>query len=376
MIFFVIAVGIHSLQPVNNRNVALYASLRAPFESNSAANYAVAARRAIDDGLLDKARASYAYYVDSFAPRQMPPPADTAQILLRWALLEQRASNVTGAREVFKLGARLVMDETRKSDDARVRAAAATLFCSWGLAEHRHRATLGSRVALPLALLRHATVLDDSKAAVLRWKMFSATEERAEPAEAPPKPKKMVPPKKGIPLSELPKRGEPDDPFVNNRWKRSIMERYERMHNDILAAAARGDAPGVEAAARALETRRGKRTISQSKDLVAGWALRWSCNAPADGFAIRVYGPDDAPAMDPGLRDPVLDAGARYRCAVASTDDGAIVPAADDTLAFVDAGALPFPERLLCTYLDERILIMRKPDAREDIVVFEKDRAM
>ena len=41
------------------RSAQLFASIRAPFDTPRAANYAVCARRAIDDGAFDKARASY-----------------------------------------------------------------------------------------------------------------------------------------------------------------------------------------------------------------------------------------------------------------------------------------------------------------------------
>jgi hypothetical protein len=167
--------------------------VRAPFSTNCAANYAACARQAIDEGNLDKARKSYQYYMASPVVQAQTTPADTAKLVLRWALLEQRALNAKGAVEVFKLGAKIVSkalkSELQRGEKQATREAAATLYCSWGLAEHRHRVALGrgkhakSRSA---ALLRHAAVLDESKAPVLRWKRFAtetAKESETEVAE-------------------------------------------------------------------------------------------------------------------------------------------------------------------------------------------------
>ena len=79
-----------------------------------------------------------------------------ADLCLRWALLEQRVDNTTGARDLFKRGVRECPWEAR-------------VFCSWGLFENR--AGHGSRVAC--ALLQHAVSLDASIAPVLKWRMFS-----------------------------------------------------------------------------------------------------------------------------------------------------------------------------------------------------------
>ena len=120
--------------PRPNKPTALYNAIKAPFESPHAQQYVVCARRAIDDGAFDTARKTYAYYYERHSLRHK---RDAAKMVLRWALLEQRALNATGARAVFKLGARVVHDELR-TGDADLRRAAATLFCSWGLAEYRH----------------------------------------------------------------------------------------------------------------------------------------------------------------------------------------------------------------------------------------------
>ena len=256
--------------PRPNKPTALYNAIKAPFESPHAQQYVVCARRAIDDGAFDTARKTYAYYHERHSLRHK---RDAAKMVLRWALLEQRALNATGARAVFKLGARVVHDELRNGD-ADLRRAAATLFCSWGLAEYRHQHELGSKNARDraTALLRHATTLDASKAPVLKWRMFSATEEK--PPTETKKKKKMVPPPRRTPINQLPAEGSADDPFALNVWKRRILERFARFHDDLLSACERDDAAAVEAACKVLETRNGKRCPGRSKDLVGAWTLR------------------------------------------------------------------------------------------------------
>ena len=267
-----------------NKPTALYNAIKAPFESPHAQQYVVCARRAIDDGAFDTARKTYAYYHERHSLRHK---RDAAKMVLRWALLEQRALNATGARAVFKLGARVVHDELR-TGDADLRRAAATLFCSWGLAEYRHRHDLGSKNARDraTALLRHATTLDASKAPVLKWRMFSATEEKPPTEEKTTKKKKMVPPPRRTPIDQLPAEGSADDPFALNVWKRRILERFARFHDDLLSACERDDAAAVEAACQVLETRNGKRCPGRSKDLVGAWTLRWAAGARAARLAL------------------------------------------------------------------------------------------
>lgn len=335
----------------------LYNAIKAPFESPHAQQYVVCARRAIDDGAFDTARKTYAYYHERHAPRHQ---MDAAKMVLRWALLEQRALNATGARAVFKLGARAVHGGLR-SGDADLKLAAATLFCSWGLAEYRHRAELGSKDAVrATALLRHATTLDASKAPVLKWRMFAKTEE-------PPPKKKMVPPPRRKPVSELPAEGSEDDPFALNVWKRRIAERFAKFHDDLLSACARDDRAAVEAAATVLERRSGKRTIARSKDLVGAWTLRWA-GARSEGCLV-VRGPGGVTSVPDGPKspkDPFLDVGTAYGC------DGlakALEPLSDRTVALAGFAWAPDFE---CTYLDERVWIGR--DAEGAAVVFARDQ--
>jgi hypothetical protein len=152
-----------------------FAFAGAPFHDKRTQLYATCARRAIDDGLLDKARSSYRYYLQRFTATA--PASEAALLAHRWALLEQRALNETGARLVFKLGARIVSSKLRDGqDDAPLRANGATLFCSWALCEFRHASVLGHESQMArstsLRLLEHAVKLDHAKANVLKWQRF------------------------------------------------------------------------------------------------------------------------------------------------------------------------------------------------------------
>ena len=89
-----------------------------PFTAPAVVRYSVCARRAIDDGALDKARKTYSYYMARFGGDPRVPASESALIAHRWALLEQRAQNATGARVVFKLGARIVQSELRHCEAA------------------------------------------------------------------------------------------------------------------------------------------------------------------------------------------------------------------------------------------------------------------
>ena len=389
-----------------------YAAIRAPFDSRPAGQTAECARRAIADGLFDRARASYGYYVHSYAPsRATAPTRDTALMLLRWALLEQRAANATGARDVFKLGARVVLQELKAhEDDATLRATAATLFTSWGLAEYRHRDALesdeGKARLTSLALLRHATLLDESKAPVLKWKQFSdekeddasilasssaaptssvplatqaedasettssaseTTTSSASETDAPRKTKAKPTPD----IRKAPPKGSPEDPFKLNVWKRSMLERYAKFQDDLLDAAKRGDEPALMAGVKNLEGRQGKRMTARSKGVVGTWRARWSLEGtvPDDAAAVTVFARDGSEAEDPELRDPVLDVGAPLRCDCGGAT-GTATPDGPATLAFAGLAALPFPAALRCTYLDERVFILR--DAEDAVIVLER----
>ena len=389
-----------------------YAAIRAPFDSRPAGQTAECARRAIADGLFDRARASYGYYVHSYAPsRATAPTRDTALMLLRWALLEQRAANATGARDVFKLGARVVLQELKAhEDDATLRATAATLFTSWGLAEYRHRDALesdeGKARLTSLALLRHATLLDESKAPVLKWKQFSdekeddasilasssaaptssvplatqaedasettssaseTTTSSASETDAPRKTKAKPTPD----IRKAPPKGSPEDPFKLNVWKRSMLERYAKFQDDLLDAAKRGDEPALMAGVKNLEGRQGKRMTARSKGVVGTWRARWSLEGtvPDDAAAVTVFARDGSEAEDPELRDPVLDVGAALRCDCGGAT-GTATPDGPATLAFAGLAALPFPAALRCTYLDERVFILR--DAEDAVIVLER----
>ena len=362
-----------------------YAAIRAPFDSRPAGQTAECARRAIADGLFDRARASYGYYVHSYAPsRATAPTRDTALMLLRWALLEQRAANATGARDVFKLGARVVLQELKAhEDDATLRATAATLFTSWGLAEYRHRDALesdeGKARLTSLALLRHATLLDESKAPVLKWKQFSdekeddasilasssaaptssvplatqaedasetttssasettassaseTTTSSASETDAPRKTKAKPTPD----IRKAPAKGSPEDPFKLNVWKRSMLERYAKFQDDLLDAAKRGDEPALMAGVKNLEGRQGKRMTARSKGVVGTWRARWSLEGtvPDDAAAVTVFARDGSEAEDPELRDPVLDVGAPLRCDCGGAT-GTATPDGPATLAY------------------------------------------
>ena len=120
-------------------------------ESLPPAHFIDSARVHIHKQRLQHARRTYEIGLNRFGTS----PEVASDLFLRAALLEQRANNQTGARELFKHGARACPHGAR-------------LFCSWGLFENKHGH--GARVAG--ALLRHAVALDASIAPVLRWSHF------------------------------------------------------------------------------------------------------------------------------------------------------------------------------------------------------------
>ena len=120
-------------------------------ESLPPAHFIDSARVHIHKQRLRHARRTYELGLSRFGTS----PEVASDMFLRAALLEQRANNQTGARELFKHGARACPHGAR-------------LFCSWGLFENKHGH--GARVAG--ALLRHAVELDASIAPVLRWSHF------------------------------------------------------------------------------------------------------------------------------------------------------------------------------------------------------------
>ncbi|KAK7231779.1 hypothetical protein SO694_00089060 [Aureococcus anophagefferens] len=163
----------------------------------------------------------------------------------------------------------------------------------------------------------------------------------------------------------------PDTGFKLNVWKRSMLERYAKFQDDLLDAAKRGDEPALMAGVKNLEGRQGKRMTARSKGVVGTWRARWSLEGtvPDDAAAVTVFARDGSEAEDPELRDPVLDVGAPLRCDCGGPT-GTATPDGPATLAFAGLAALPFPAALRCTYLDERVFILR--DAEDAVIVLER----
>lgn len=150
-----------------------------------------------------------------------------------------------------------------------------------------------------------------------------------------------------------------------------MLERYAKFQDDLLDAAKRGDEPALMAGVKNLEGRQGKRMTARSKGVVGTWRARWSLEGtvPDDAAAVTVFARDGSEAEDPELRDPVLDVGAPLRCDCGGAT-GTATPDGPATLAFAGLAALPFPAALRCTYLDERVFILR--DAEDAVIVLER----
>ena len=290
-------------------------SSSAPSESTKVqilpAHFVDSARAHIKYRRLAHARRTYQLGLSRF--RESPEVA--ADLFLRAALLEQRAQNMTGARALFKHGARACPWRGK-------------LFCSWGLFENKHGH--GARVAG--ALLRHAVALDASIAPVLRWSHFRAhsamrtepgqllrhpsrrmrvlmmasnsqTEERAvveeggaaaeEAAAAKPKYVKGQQPKlnRGWKIDgvwydeEGPRNGPP-----MNYWKTSQAEKEEMMHTAMTDLARAGDEKWP-AAARELERRSGILKPALNRRIGGAWRLLSASRAAA----VARFCPDAAP---------------------------------------------------------------------------------
>jgi len=196
------------------------------------------------------------------------------------------------------------------------------------------------------------------------------TEGDATPAGAPTTTKKkMVPPPRSVSIRDLPKRGEANDPFKNNVWKRRMLERWANWQEDVLKACAKGDADAVEQACRELERRNGKFKPALSKDLVGAWTMHWNAG-PAAMESLDLFGPGGVSDVidDRTVKDPFLGIGTRYKVNVAGAA-GEVEPTSNTTLQFHNLdGAVP--ATLKCTYLDVGMWIGR--DEANALVVFSR----
>ena len=129
-------------------------------------------------------------------------------------------------------------------------------------------------------------------------------------------------------------------------------------------------APRVVTPLEALDATR-VRCPTPGGGVVGTWRARWSLEGtvPGDAAAVTVFARDGSEAEDPELRDPVLDVGAPLRCDCGGAT-GTATPDGPATLAFAGLAALPFPAALRCTYLDERVFILR--DAEDAVIVLER----
>jgi hypothetical protein len=174
-----------------------------------------------------------------------------------------------------------------------------------------------------------------------------------------------------VSVRDLPTRGEDNDPFEHNLWKRRMLERYAKMHEDVLHAFSRSDTEGVEQACRVLEIRNGQSKPARSKDLVGIWTMHWHAGHKSME-SLDLFGPGGVSYItnDREVKDPFLDVGSLYRVDVAGVT-GEVEPISNTTLLFRNLdGAVP--AMLTCTYLDERMWIGRD-EVGAPIVFYRRD---
>lgn len=278
-----------------------------------------AARLAIKDGFVDKARKSYNYYLDRFSKFSGEFVTD---VCLRLAVLEQCQGNTPEARDAFVKGARVVGTAMAKQHDtARLRERGATLFCSWGLHESKKTHPQYRKVR---GLLEHAVRLDASKSPVLRWSRFRVRMNAA-----------------AVDYSELP------------LWKVKQNERYEALVRDALRADA-------DAVAR-LEERCGKRTTARSKQLLGSWNLVHAaafscCNCAATKVSLPL-------GTTLKLDGSVCQLGPNATAAYSAVGDNILQ--FNTTLA-------PFEGRATVTYVDDRLMIMRRLRCGHPLIILQR----
>lgn len=166
-------------------------------------------------------------------------------------------------------------------------------------------------------------------------------------------------------------------------WKLSQEERYKRMTDALLATAQRGIPNDIEQAVLDFEKRAGKRAPARSKQILGPWRLAYaapvrqcSCGnskiqisaedleAGSSSTRLVLFGPD---SQMKGL----LPLTVARRCEV-NGKAAAFRPSADNALEFLTAGP-PFEGRVVCTYLDKRIMILRRDGCGRPLLLFERD---
>lgn len=166
-------------------------------------------------------------------------------------------------------------------------------------------------------------------------------------------------------------------------WKLSQEERYKRMTDGLLAAAQQGVPNDIEEAVLDFEKRAGKRAPARSKQILGPWRLAYaapikhcSCGNSKNqkssaglktgtaSTCLVLFGPD------PPVKG-LLPLTVARRCEV-NGKAAAFRPSADNTLEFLTAGP-PFEGRVVCTYLDKRIMILRRDGCGRPLLLFERD---
>jgi len=311
-------------------------SARLRREAKTAWLHVRAARLALSDGAVSKARASYNYYLKRFQNNSAVLVTD---VYLRLAVMEHNAGNESGARHAFRQGARLVtaaLNSVETTPSLRERAAA--LYCSWGL----HEYSSGARLERSVSLFRHAARIDASKAPILNWRRFDRRATRLSATATPTDPVAALP-----------------------GWKTSQLARYSAMAVALFDAAARRDDARILDAAQDFETRLGARAPARSPRLSGAWRLAYS--APYCCACSKQQGA--------ATRDVVVGTRLALRRVqddelFVSDEQAALFRVTTDNTISVAGAALN--GTFVVTYLDDNVLILRRARCGSPLVIFER----
>ena len=298
-----------------------------------------AARRALGDGVVTKARASYTYYLERFWNSSAVFLTD---VCLRLAILEHNVGNSTGARHFFRRGARAVHNALDDGPVLRERGAA--LYCSWGL----HEYSCHGHIKRSQSFFRHAVAIDSSKSPVLSWRRFRD------------------------PSTRLYAHGQHDGPSAPSNV------------TTILDAASRNDMVAIHAAAGVLEAKGGIPSPAISPDIVGSWTLAYAAPSPCASCSCGKYPPADeddvevntgakfvffGPSMQRSI-DTAIPLETPCRCEV----DGRTAVFRPTNTTEVEFAAINpvFDGSASVTYLDNRIMMLRRRRCGRPLLVLER----
>lgn len=291
-----------------------------------------AARAAIGRGFVDTTRAAYHLQ----CVREQLAVFFT-NVCLRLSVLGGNSDNSIGARSAFRLAAQATRPTIASSSDedgADRRNLAATPRCSWGYREYRHGRE--NTMQRSVGFFSHAARFDASKAGVTgRRSSRAATQLRAAAIDA-----------------------EADGSL------------------ELLSAAAVGDELNVHDKAGRLEARADHATLPRSPQLLGTWQVayapsaccRCACAAKAEALPsvnrVALLGPA-------GPNNAQLPENVPFDCKIDDERAGTFHLVFDNVLNITNAGP-PFDGPAIYTYLDDRVMILRRARCGRPLIVLER----